>query len=173
MKVRRTLLAPLLALGLGLGCSDDAGGGPDSSVDFGGGGDITVTDTGKPDQAGAPDGAPDSSTPDITVQPDKGPIQTLLDDTHTGWAKTLCTSCHSLPPSVQAIDHSAYTESWQCASCHGGNGACDANGANSSKKDHKATDNCTSCHANTGHGYTAANQCASCHLASAGMVDCP
>jgi hypothetical protein len=164
--------APLavLTLALGMGCSDDAGGGPDSSVDFGGGADLAV-DASKPDQAVTPDsGVPDGvATPDSTAQPDKGPVKMIVDNTHTGWQKTQCASCHSLPVKGHTQD-----QSWQCAQCHGGNGACDPNGAGSSKKDHKAADSCTSsCHSSTGHGYTAANQCTSCHLASQGVVDCP
>ncbi len=152
-----------LSLCLALGCSDEASGGSDGAVDLG------EVDLARPDQ-GTPDGV---GTLDTIPQLDEGSATPVLDKNHVGWAKTECASCHGLPPSVQQRDHSAFTESWQCASCHGANGACDANGANSNKKDHLPSNDCLSCHAGAGHGYTAMNQCASCHLASAGMVDCP
>ena len=100
------------------------------------------------------------------LDPDGAPI--VLDSSHTGYSHTLCSDCHSLP-----VENHVSTESHLCAECHGGNGACNPNGANSSKQDHSADGTgCIDCHTEQ-HTYTTAESCIACHFASEGTVDCP
>jgi hypothetical protein len=96
-------------------------------------------------------------------------VPTILGSSHPGWQGTSCSGsgCHSLP----VANHPAGLESPDCASCHGGNGACTPNGPNSGKQDHTAAMDCTGCHPNQ-HGYTANTACTACHLAAEGTVDC-
>ena len=88
---------------------------------------------------------------------------------HPGWQHTSCTgsSCHTLP----VTGHTA-TKGYECAKCHGGNGACNPNSPNSKKKDHTSSLGCTSCHPGK-HSYSANTDCVSCHYAAQGVVDCP
>lgn len=147
-----------LALLLLVGCSDDSGGSADAALP-----DLASADA-APDQAAA-----DTTVPDQAPGPD-GPSPTILAlGNHTGWGEKECgkAGCHTLP----VTDHTE-TSPPQCASCHGANGACDANGAYSTRKSHTKTDSCLSCHAGMGHGYTQNADCAACHLAAAGTQDC-
>jgi len=88
----------------------------------------------------------------------------ILGDWHLGYKNQHCESCHILPEK----GHTA-ANPWECAACHGGNGACNPNG-NQSARQHQKGDDCVSCHV-TGHGYTESTQCAGCHFALAGLDD--
>jgi len=88
---------------------------------------------------------------------------TILDENHAGWRVADCAGCHKLPEE----DH-IETDPPACAQCHGGNGACAPDGANSKKKDHEQASACASCHG-AKHKLSA---CASCHFASAGVIPC-
>ena len=91
----------------------------------------------------------------------------ILASSHVGWKSIHCGSCHALP----VADHTT-TDTSECALCHGGNGACDPNGANSSKKNHSKTTGC-SCHGTMHSSFTKSADCVSCHFATVGLVDCP
>jgi hypothetical protein len=148
----RTALALLLAFNL-VACGDDsekpkADAAPDKGVD------AKAPDTGAPDMA-----APDMGTP------------TVLVSTHTGWQNTSCSGsgCHTLP----VTGHTA-TEPYECASCHGGNGACTPPAA------HSQAENCMSCHGVGGStqkphspGFTSNVDCKACHYAAEGTAACP
>jgi hypothetical protein len=86
-----------------------------------------------------------------------------LTSAHSGWQKTNCSSCHSLP----VAGHTT-SDIGDCASCHGANGACDVPGS------HSQSMTCISsgCHGNK-HGFTDKADCVSCHFAAAGTVACP
>jgi hypothetical protein len=104
----------------------------------------------------AADGGADADTPTAPI----------LDPSHSGWKNPNCDLCHTLP-----IDGHTVTDTSACAPCHGGNGACDPNGADSPRV-HNATDDCVPCHSQQ-HNYTVRSECASCHFAAAGgVVDC-
>ena len=99
----------------------------------------------------------------------------FLGNAHPGWKRTDCLTagCHPYASSDQP-------PVYKCATCHGGNGACNPNGASSGKKDHAAESACTSagCHAaaiahpnNT--TYAQDVQCVTCHFAKrGGTPDC-
>jgi len=121
----------------------------------------TASDSGTPgaDAHTAEDAALDAST-----EPDSGQPQTpLLADAHAGWANPDCATCHDLP-----VTGHWQTETWQCAGCHGGNGACDPA---ASSRDHRRSEPCVDCH-QARHGFTQANDCAQCHFAFTGLRDC-
>jgi len=93
-------------------------------------------------------------------------VAPILDPNHGGWKNQHCDLCHTLP-----IAGHTETDTSACARCHGGNGACNPNGADSPRV-HDPADNCVSCHSQQ-HSYTLASECASCHFASVGgLVDC-
>lgn len=155
-------LTPLLIVLL-VACSDDSnpppgGDGPagDQAV-----GDMQVP---TPDQGPTPDGPSGDTgvTPDQGSGGDAAQAKTLT-SSHTGWRKTKCSDCHTLP--VQGHTTSNIGD---CAACHGGNGACNPPGS------HNNGMNCTSsgCHGNK-HGISDKAACVSCHFASAGTVACP
>lgn len=163
--MQRTMTVLVLALSLNA-CSDDNGGTPDTRPAV----DLAVVeasvDQGAPDK-GADTAVPDSAVPDATES--DGPKPAILSFNHTGWGDKGCgkVGCHSLP----VANHTASSPP-ECASCHGANGACDANGTFSSKKNHTAADPCVSCHTGGRHGYTANADCVACHLAAAGLENC-
>lgn len=90
----------------------------------------------------------------------------ILGPKHAGWKQPQCGKCHKLPEE----DHTAKVAD-RCAACHGGNGACDPNGAGSKKKTHTAQDSCIGCHGIT-HTFNATYDCAACHFAAAGRASC-
>lgn len=163
------LVLPLMVLSWSLvGCSDDTAG-PDLAVDIGvyeaSTPDLPAPDTAQPHEAGA-----DQLPADLSMDQGSGGAP-LLDDNHTGWQKTACESCHKLPPfagvdaGVKTSIHSSFTQSWECAICHGGNGACAPNDpTGSSKTNHVNTDTCGTCHGDK-HGYTPTAPCLGCHFA--------
>lgn len=177
------LVMPLVVLSWSMvGCSDDARGGPDLAVDIGvyeaSIADLPAPDVNKPVEAGA-----DLMQPDVLADQGSGGAP-QLDNKHTGWQKTACTSCHKLPPfagvdaGAKSAIHASFTQSWECAICHGGNGACAPNDpTGSSKTDHVNTDNCSTCHGQK-HGYPTLEACLGCHFvggptATKGKVSCP
>jgi len=93
---------------------------------------------------------------------DHGPK--ILGPWHLGYKNQHCETCHTLPEKGHTI-----ANPWQCAACHGGNGACNPNG-NQSARSHQETDDCISCHISN-HGYAVSTQCASCHFAAIGLDD--
>ncbi len=96
--------------------------------------------------------------------PDAGQPQTpRLDEGHEGWGNPGCDSCHTLP-----VEHHYQTARWQCAGCHGGNGACDPTHAVAT---HARSQDCLSCH-DPQHGFSGAQECVQCHFAFAGLRDC-
>jgi hypothetical protein len=154
-------------LGWCVGCGDDSEPAkPDAKV----GDSFVVSNDSVPgkDQAPADTAQPDQATADGPLGP------TILSSTNhvMGWKKIECfqAGCHVSP----LANHTA-TKPVECAICHGGNGACDPNGTNSTKKDHTNTLSCddTLCHATGAHGFTANADCVACHFASAGLSDCP
>lgn len=158
-------LTPLVALLL-VACSDDsnppAGDGPVTT-------DQAVVDMQVPTEGGTPDQtAADGPLADQGVTPDQGgggdaAQAKTLTSSHSGWKKTKCSDCHALPVTGHTTSNIA-----DCASCHGGNGACDPPGS------HSNTMTCTSsgCHGSK-HGVSDKAACVSCHFASAGTVACP
>jgi len=98
-----------------------------------------------------------------------------LTSAHPGWKRTDClnASCH---PYASSDKPPVY----KCATCHGGNGACNPNGASSGKKDHTGASACTSagCHDKaivhpTATTYSQDVQCVTCHFAKrGGTPDC-
>ncbi len=162
-------LIAALALNL-LGCSDE-GPARDSAVsqdvvqgkDMAADQPVVTPDKGQPDQP---------LTADKGIKPDTSAGTTLSATNHIkGWGKKWCftSGCHSKP-----LKGHTQTKEQSCAACHGGNGACDPNGANSTKKNHTKGLTCISsgCHS-TLHGYTQNADCVACHLANAGLQDCP
>jgi hypothetical protein len=158
-----------MLLGSLVGCSDDTNAPPK--------GDTAAHRDQAPageqgtqvDKSGPTPDKPAAQVDKPPTVPDKGGTPKILSASHPGWAKPNCGSCHSLPPP----NHTAKTPP-ECAKCHGANGACNPNGANSGKKDHNATLNCTSgCHGGSKHGFTVKDECVSCHFANAGLRDCP
>jgi len=138
----RTLLALLLACSL-VACGDDS-------------------ETPKPDQ-GVDAQLPDAGAPD-TGGPDMG-TPTVLVSTHTGWKQTSCSGsgCHTLPPP----GHTA-SQPFECADCHGGNGACTPSGT------HTQTGPCVGCHGpKHTPQFTSDVDCKACHYAAEGTVACP
>lgn len=123
--------------------------------------------------SGSGDGADagDGGEPDALTCEDKGPLggrdhgmtTPVLDPCHAGWLGQHCEHCHSLPVPNHMVDRVP-----DCASCHGGNGACDPE---LSGRDHSVSEDCTGCHMNK-HDYTEADDCNFCHYASQGLVDC-
>jgi hypothetical protein len=81
-----------------------------------------------------------------------------------GYKNQHCDSCHDLP-----VKGHSTSDHWECAGCHGGNGACNPNG-NQSARSHQKSDECLSCHI-ANHGYSVALQCAGCHFAAVGLDD--
>lgn len=169
-----------LPLALLLGCSDDAatvspdGGKLDAKVADAKVADAKVADAKVADAkvadaklsdvgASKDQGTPDQGTPDQAKSPP------ILTSGHTGYHQKQCGNCHTLP----RPNHTAMKVS-ECAACHGGNGACKPNGANSTKQNHKTTDNCVGCHTGGRHGFKVNSDCVNCHLTpTQGMVDCP
>jgi hypothetical protein len=90
----------------------------------------------------------------------------ILTTSHAGWQKIHCEDCHGYP----VAGHTT-TETGECATCHGGNGACDPNGKESLFQDHKPWDDCVQCHAQK-HSFTLSTYCINCHFSEAGVVDC-
>lgn len=176
------LVMPLVVLSWSMvGCSDDAGGGPDLAVDIGVY-EASIADLPSPDLKKPVEAGTDLMPADTLVGVDSGGLELTIN--HTGWQKTSCTSCHKLPPfagvdaGTKTTIHASYTQSWQCALCHGGNGACAPNDPQgSSKTDHVNTDNCSTCHGQK-HGYPTLDACLGCHFAGGptatkGKVPCP
>lgn len=165
----RALLFASLILAL-TACSDD------TSIKQDSGADSTVKADKGLDAPKGPDAKGDSGQPD-QGQPDSSTIKKLLTKTNhsKGYSKTNCAAsgCHTLPVTKGSYTHTE-TKSPQCVTCHGANGACDANGINSGKKNHtKGMGGCTGCHSGKGHGYSSNSDCVSCHFAPAGMENCP
>jgi len=161
----------LLPFALLVGCSDDVAAPQD-----GGQQDLVVADQQSSDQGPGTDGTPDATAgPDLAPSPDLGPDTgggpPLLGKAHTGYKKKNCGSCHVLP--IGVTGHPTTIKPPECASCHGGNGACKPNGTNSARKDHKASDNCLACHSGGKHGFKDKTDCKGCHIIpTAGRVDC-
>jgi hypothetical protein len=88
----------------------------------------------------------------------------ILGDWHLGYKNQHCDSCHNLP-----VQGHTTSDHWECAACHGGNGACNPDG-NQSTRQHQKTDECLHCHI-ANHGYSEAAQCAGCHFAVLGLDD--
>lgn len=88
----------------------------------------------------------------------------ILGDWHLGYKNQHCDSCHNLPEKGHTTSNH-----WECAACHGGNGACNPNG-NQSARSHQKTDDCVSCHI-ASHNYSVSTQCAGCHFALVGLDD--
>jgi hypothetical protein len=117
------------------------------------------------------DGIADSFAPDRAVWYGAQ----FLTSAHPGWKRTDClsTGCH---PYASSDKPPVY----KCATCHGGNGACNPNGAASTKRDHTATSACTTagCHGTAivhpnASTYTLDVQCLTCHFAKrGGTPDC-
>ena len=156
-----------VCLGLVLAaCSDNGGPVADKGP---------TPDTATTDKAPTADKGPTVDRPvsvDKAVVKDTGPDRQppkINGPTHTGWRQFSCTGTGCHPATIP--NHTA-TKAPECATCHGGNGACNPDGKNSTKQDHNATSTCMMCHG-TKHGYTVAKDCASCHFAKAGLLDCP
>lgn len=161
------LLAGAALLVCCVGCSDDTEPSTDAKV--------TDSFVVSKDSVSGNDQTPQSDT----AQPDQaiadGPPQpAILSETNhlLGWKKIECfqAECHVSP----LANHTA-TKPVECVICHGGNGSCNPNGANSTKTDHNNTLNCgdTLCHALGAHEFTDNADCVACHFASAGLSDCP
>jgi hypothetical protein len=140
-----------------------------------------------PDTLPMKDAAVDGKTRDLVV--DQIPVADLtatadravwygaqfLTSAHPGWKRSDClsASCHPYASSDKL-------PVYKCATCHGGNGACNPNGASSGKKDHTASSTCTSsgCHDTaivhpSATTYTQDVQCVTCHFAKrGGTPDC-
>jgi len=155
MASARTVLILFLAFMLpvcsGSGDKGDGGDGADV-LDAVGGDD--ANDAGAADDGGAQDADAGGADP--------GPPP-LLDSSHMGWRSPHCNSCHTLPRPGHTTSHPP-----DCASCHGGNGACDTG---YSSRQHQRTENCVMCHQNK-HDFSANSDCTSCHFAFAGTIDC-
>jgi hypothetical protein len=91
----------------------------------------------------------------------------ILGADHTGWRQQRCETCHDLP---MEQDGQVFTSGHECASCHGGNGACDPMGGPAARP-HESTDECLECHLPE-HEYTAPAECAACHFEEAGVIPC-
>jgi hypothetical protein len=89
----------------------------------------------------------------------------ILGPYHMGWKSQECSFCHELPRPGHSATHPS-----ECASCHGGNGACDPNGEGSARV-HASADSCTGCHSSM-HGFDQPSHCQACHFAFAGTDDC-
>ncbi len=76
----------------------------------------------------------------------------ILDRTHSGWKNANCAICHN-------NDHTAGLDPYECAECHGDNGAIEPPGW------HDAN-NCTSCHSgiHSSNGFPRPESCVECHL---------
>jgi len=165
--MHRAHLVVGLAVAL-LGCGDDSGPRPDLAT-LDGGKDGAISDA-KAWDAPLADGKGVADHAAVTDkgQSSDGKTAKLLTSSHTGWKKTACATCHTLPPTGHTTSNT-----WECAKCHGGNGACDPNGSNSSKKNHAATMGCVTCHSQK-HGFSTNTACASCHFAASGVdPSCP
>lgn len=159
--------AAVLLLCLFFACSDDADPPvqPDSAVDAAV--DATV-DAAPPDTTPADKAIPDKPHPDYHLDSDKAKV---LTSGHGGYKDPACGDCHKLP-----VGWHTATKPWQCAACHGGNGACKR------PANHDAT-GCTQsgCHTSGGSGtalptshkgFSTDQSCIDCHLATAGVVAC-
>ncbi len=93
----------------------------------------------------------------------------ILTTSHEGWGDKGCASalCHTLP----VANHESNLTIPQCATCHGGNGACIP-----TINESHATRPCSNynCHGTT-HGYEGVEitNCNYCHFATQGTVTCP
>jgi len=92
-----------------------------------------------------------------------------LDPLHLDWKNPNCSVCKDQLPRA---NHTAENP-WECAECHGGNGACNPNGAYVPRTPphDPAVDLCITCHGNN-HGFAQSPQCVSCHFADTAVVDC-
>ncbi len=98
---------------------------------------------------------------------DEDPVAPIPDILHNGWKRPDCPTCHG--PSNP--DHFDEQEVWECAECHGGNGA-----THPPKTKH-GFERCTfTCHTENAHpveathhvtdtydGYAAPDECNGCH----------
>jgi hypothetical protein len=150
-------------------CSDDTDPPvqPDSAVDS-----AVVDaaiDAAPPDTTPADKAIPDKPHPDYHMDGDKAKA---LTSGHGGYKDPACGDCHKLPVN----SWHAEIKPWQCAACHGGNGAC------KQPANHDAT-GCTQsgCHTSGGSGpalpashknFSTDQACIDCHLATAGVVAC-
>lgn len=124
-------------------------------------GDVAVDGDGAVDGDAALDGDADPSDPDSDGDT---PFTTpKLDDDHPGWKKQDCSLCHTLP-----VEYHVTIDQTECASCHGGNGACVPY---AEEREHSASDSCVECHQSK-HGYTESFGCISCHYADVGTRAC-
>jgi len=112
---------------------------------------------------------------DADADGDTGPVPPILDATHPGWTGVAegwrnkdCfrSGCHTVGGLSSSHD-SGWTRDF-CATCHGGNGACEPDPTNS---DHTAPADCFGCHGGH-HGFGSTTACSNCHLAAAGTRDC-
>lgn len=87
----------------------------------------------------------------------------ILGAGHAGWGKAQCSTCHKLP-----IEGHSASQPFECAACHGGNGACDPDKSGTA---HTPGSDCLSCHA-TQHAFPRTTPCRSCHWAEHGVVKC-
>lgn len=108
----------------------------------------------------------DSGICDIDTEDDCGPeailVPTALDDSHEGWKAQNCELCHDLP----RADHDT-SITWECAACHGGNGACELPVSD----EHREEAVCIDCHGPE-HSFVQIAACTSCHFADFGTDDC-
>jgi len=89
----------------------------------------------------------------------------LLTADHMGYKRADCSICHEIP-----LPEHTETRLGVCATCHGGNGACDPN-AQQDQQVHVATLDCMSCHGNPHEIHQVNTACVNCHFAAAGVDD--
>jgi hypothetical protein len=90
------------------------------------------------------------ATTDTRVDTVTGATKRMLDDTHAGWQKPACWTCHT------ADAHNDGKDPYACVPCHGTNGA---------GPGHAGADPCGSCHspAHADTGFPDPLSCKSCH----------
>lgn len=117
----------------------------------------------------APDGAASladggASSPDVerVGGGDAAAGAPLLTSVHMGYKRQDCTLCHQVP-----LPGHTEANIGNCATCHGGNGACDPNGEQSARL-HQPTDDCMGCHGNRHELHRESSACVNCHFAFAG-----
>jgi hypothetical protein len=86
----------------------------------------------------------------------------VLDGDHEGWKTQDCKLCHELP----RIEHMTAIV-WECAACHGGNGACEP----PEFDEHSEEVACFDCH-DPAHGLDQTTACTSCHFDEKGTDEC-
>lgn len=147
MKGRWWGAVTLFACALMLGCTESPGGhAPDGSASLSDS-SVVAPDVERVGGGDAAAGAP------------------LLTSGHMGYKRQDCALCHEIP-----LPQHAEANLGSCATCHGGNGACDPNGQQSQRV-HSSADDCMHCHGDRHQVHQANSACVNCHFAFAGIDD--